>query len=101
MIAGWGDDQVSPARVGHQTKRREVLEYYDGVNSTTILGELFGQKKPQRFVKITVNESSPFEQGQIEDAESMNRDFLRRRGAFNLPPKPTWYVSFVYIMSFE
>ena len=101
MIAGWGDDQLSPARVGHQTKRREILEYYDGVNSTTILGELFGQTKPRRFVKITVGESNPIEQGQIEDTESINTDFLRRRGAFSLPPKPIWYVSLVCILSFE
>lgn len=100
MIAGWGDDQLSPLRVGHPTKRREILEYYDGVNSTTILGELFGKNKPRRFVKIIVGESSVVEQGQMEDVASMNMDFLKRRGAFDLPPKPTWYELFV-LSSFE
>lgn len=94
MIAGWGDDQLSPLRVGHQTKGREILEYYDGINSTTILGELFGQNEPRRFVKITVGESSGVEQGHTEDVESLNMDFLRRRGAFNLPPRSTWYEKF-------
>ncbi|KAK5062908.1 hypothetical protein LTR84_004984 [Exophiala bonariae] len=91
MIAGCGDDQLSPLRVGHQTKKREILEYYDGVNSTTILGELFGQDEPRRFVQITVGESSGIELSQAEDVESVNMDFLRRRGAFHLPSKQIWY----------
>lgn len=90
MIAGWGNDQLSPLRVGYPAKRREILEFYEGVNSTTILGELFGQNEPRRFVKIIVGESRTIEQRQMEDIASMNMDFLRRRGAFDLPPKPTW-----------
>ena len=100
-MAGWGDDHSTPTQVGFRTKRREILEYYDGINSTTILGELFGQNQPQRFVKITIHESPPVTQGQTEDTEDVNMAFLRRRGAFDLPPQSIWYVPSPSIMSFQ
>jgi hypothetical protein len=100
-MAGWGDDHSTPTRVGFRTKRREILEYYDGVNSTTILGELFGQSKPRRFVRIKIHESLPAAQGQTEDTEDTNMDFLRRRGAFDVPPQSIWYVPSTSIASFQ
>ncbi|RFU27849.1 hypothetical protein B7463_g8504, partial [Scytalidium lignicola] len=88
-IAQWSDDPVSPTRVGHPVQGREVLEYHDGVNSTTILGELFGQKRPRRFVRILLREPAPMEQGQRVGTENANMEFLRRQGAFSLPQRLT------------
>ncbi|KAJ9614358.1 hypothetical protein H2200_002494 [Cladophialophora chaetospira] len=84
-MAGWGDDHSATTQVDNQTTRKEILEYHDGVNSTTILGELFGNHNPQRFVRISLRDSARAEQGQAEDVEIANMDFLRRRGAFDLP----------------
>ena len=92
-MAGWGNDPASPIRVSGRTKRREVLEYHDRINSTTILGELFGQSKPQRLVRITLSTTPYSEPGQTEPAEGVDLEFLRRRGAFNLPSQPIWYVA--------
>ena len=89
-IAGWGDDKTTSTRLGHQTERREILEYYEGINSTTILGELFGHSKPRRFVRITLRESAVVEHGQTEDGEIANMSFLKARGAFDLPAQSIW-----------
>jgi hypothetical protein len=94
-IAGWGGNHSTRSKIaqmGCPTRKRELLEYHDGVNSTTILGELFCQNNPQRFVKIMLREAVPVEQGQSEDVEIANMDFLRRRGALSFPPQPIWYV---------
>jgi hypothetical protein len=69
------------------------LEYHDRVNSTTILGELFGQSKPQRLVRIALSKTPYSEPGQTEALEDVDMDFMRRRGAFNLPSQSVWYVA--------
>jgi hypothetical protein len=94
-IAGWGDDhstKSTPSQVGCPTKSREILEYHDGVNSTTILGEFFCRNKPRRFVKIMLRESVSGEQGESNNVEAANMDILRRRGALVFPPQEIWYV---------
>jgi hypothetical protein len=78
--------------MGQPTQGREVLEYHDGVNSTTILGELFGHKNPRKLVRILLRESVPAEQPQTERLENTKLEFLRSIGAFTFPPTSIWYA---------
>ena len=89
-MAGWGEDQSTPASMSGRTEEREILEYHDGVNPTTILGELFAQSKPRRFVRVAVRDVFPMQQDQTEDIMTANMEFLRKRGAFNLPSQSVW-----------
>jgi hypothetical protein len=96
-IAQWDDVCASPLRIGHPAQGQEILEYHDGVNSTTILGELFGQRNPRRFVRILLREPVAMDQGPKKDIENANMDFLQRRGAFLLPPRSTRYAPFMTV----
>lgn len=89
-IAHWDDDQVLPTLIGQPTQGREVLEYHDGVDSTTILGELFGHKNPRKLVRILLHEPAPAKHSPLEHLENAKLEFLNSIGAFNLPPTSLW-----------
>ncbi|SLM35324.1 hypothetical protein LPUS_04542 [Lasallia pustulata] len=50
----WCSAPSLPTFVGHLDQGRELIEYHDGTNSITILGEVFGQgqKHLRRLVRI-------------------------------------------------
>lgn len=94
-IANCSDNAFSPTQPSHLPKGREILEYHDGVNSTTILGELFGQNSCGRFVRLLLDEPAQTALAQIQPTAVETMQFLERSGAFVLPPLATRYVSFM------
>lgn len=92
-IANCSDSVFSPTEAAHSAKAREVLEYHDGVDSATILGELFGQRSCGRFVRLLLDDPAHGAGNKVRPTAGENMQFLERSGAFVLPPPPTWYTS--------
>jgi hypothetical protein len=93
-MSQWGTDASSPTRMGQLDRGREVIEYHDGINSITILGEIFGQKHSKRLVRIVLKDPDPPQgkQRELSGLDDVDAEYLQRKGAFNLPPRQTWYV---------
>jgi hypothetical protein len=83
----------------------EIIEYQNKMTATSILGELLGQKKVPRLVKIVISgpgssgsENSPLQRFQsVRELELLgldkaDQDFLLAKGAFDLPPRDVWYA---------
>lgn len=81
QMAQWGTRQESPTRVGQSPRGREVIAYYDTSSPTTILGEVFAENSPSRFVRVVLSDKK----GCGIDDET--KEFLQRKGAFDVPPQ--------------
>ena len=79
------------ANAAHETSP-ETLEFYDGVSSMVILGEVFGRKYPNRVVRMRDADDANVG-GSIVGTVSSNKhyDYLQQSGAYTLPPHRTLY----------
>jgi len=86
-----GNDTLSPAPAGRLDGGREIIEFHDGIDSITILGEVFGQKQPSRLVRIVLKNPNPStgDPGERAGLDALDLEYLRRKGAFTLPPCET------------
>lgn len=91
-IGSWGPNASPMPKVGQSSHRREVLEYFDGVSSTTILGDLLARQKPRNLVRVLLREPISEEQGvtQQGSANDPKQALLRSLGALDLPSRLSW-----------
>ena len=92
-MSQWGSDFTVRTNVGEAEQGQEILEYHDGINSVTILGDVFGRKSPRKFVRIVLRDRDAKEQQGVSDPDADSREWLRKRGAFTLPSNEAWYCS--------
>ena len=90
-MSQWGSDFTVRTNVGQADQGQEILEYHDGVNSVTILGDVFGRKAPRKFVRIVLRDKDAQEQQGVPNPDADSREWLRKRGAFTLPSNEAWY----------
>lgn len=83
---------MSPTSQSQNTNRREVIEYHEGVNSMTILGEALGQQRPNRLVRIIVlDDGSKLDpQKSFPGLDEADLEYLQKKGALKFPPRHTW-----------
>lgn len=91
-MSQWRTDATSPTRMGLLSQDREVIEYHDGTNSITILGEVFAQECPRRLVRILLRDphSTTGKTPEMASLEKADREYLQTKGAFDLPPREAW-----------
>ncbi|KIW25997.1 uncharacterized protein PV07_09129 [Cladophialophora immunda] len=89
QLSRWRTDSFTSTRVGDRDKGREIIEYHDGIYSTTILGEVFGQKKPRRLVRLILSEAKPGEVSESCHLSEAELTYLRSQKAFDLPCRAT------------
>lgn len=85
---------MSPIPGPENAGRSEVIEFHEGVNSMTILGEVIGKNQSTRLVKVVVvddgaNSNHSKARQHLDEADM---DYLVRKGALTFPPRPTWYA---------
>jgi hypothetical protein len=68
-----------------------TLAYHDGTNSITILNEVFGSSTPKQLTRNDVQCEGLFLKQQSA-LEADDADFLRRKGAFTVPPEDSLQV---------
>lgn len=93
-MSQWGKQDSPHNRVGHLDQAREVIEYHEGVNSITILGEVFGRKHPRKLVRIVLRDSDlpRGKSRELSGLDDVDAEYLDAKGAFDLPAKDIWYV---------
>ena len=83
----------------------EILEYQNKMTATSILGELLGQQKPRRLVKVIIATPESARAGlspdeafqrrrdsELSGLDKADRDFLYAKEVFNFPPRAVWYA---------
>ena len=94
-MSQWGSDTSLPTLVGQADEGLEVVEYHDGTNSMTILGEVFGQGRKHRrsLVRVVLPNSNHHhgQTGELSGLDDADVGFLRKKGALDLPPRKIWY----------
>lgn len=86
---------MSPTSPPQNTNRREVIEYHDGVNSMTILGEALGHQQANRLVRIIVLDDGTKVETQkaYPGLDETDIEYLQKKGALNFPRRNIWYES--------
>lgn len=94
---------MSPTSPPPNTNRREVIEYHDGVNSMTILGEALGHQQANRLVRIIVLDDGTKVDTQkaYPGLDEADIEYLQKKGALNFPPRHVWYESFTSTLWFS
>ncbi|EXJ66291.1 uncharacterized protein A1O5_10443 [Cladophialophora psammophila CBS 110553] len=85
-VSQWSADSASPEQTDPHHQGREVIEYHEGINSATILGDTFGSK-PQGFVRITIRNPETRFQWDSFELDDSDAQYLQRKGAFITPAR--------------
>lgn len=85
---------------------KEVVEYSNGFNFVTILGELLAHNRARRLTRIVIEDSTLSENDKIHTScceseyipnmpglGASELRYLREKQAFHLPAEPHWYSS--------
>ena len=84
---------MSPSPELQKYNRREVIEFHEGVNSMTILGEALGHQRPNRLVRVLVAEEPNFNpQHRFPGLDEADLAYIAAKGALDVPPPQIWYL---------
>lgn len=82
------------APTGHPHGGSDVIEYFDRLNSVSLLGEAIGQRKRKRLIQLGVPRSTALaaKQREVEGLEATDVIYLESKGVFDELPKQPWSV---------
>jgi len=71
-----------------------VIEYYDRLNSITILGEVFGQQQRKRLIRVVVPgpDGLAAKQRELAGLDDADICYLNEKGVHDLPLRKVWYI---------
>lgn len=99
-----GGDPVSASAMTSPGQGRDTVEYRNGLNFISALGELVGSQKPRRLTRIIAHDSILDSEDQSQQYQSSEHSpaasrlgaaelaLLESKGALSLPPKACWYA---------
>jgi hypothetical protein len=72
----------------------EVVEYFDKLNSVSILGEVLGHSQRRRLVQLDLpgHEYKSAQEREVAALDSADRAYLNSQGVFRKPSKTSWFV---------
>ncbi|KAJ5621650.1 hypothetical protein N7528_006433 [Penicillium herquei] len=90
-----GNDAIpSPAGISDEPHNYEVVEYFDNLNSVSILGEALGRRQTRRLIQLDLSPRhyASAEQRALSNLDPADADYLCSRGVFKTPPRAAWSV---------
>lgn len=95
-VSGKGDP-VSARDMASPGLGRDTVQYRNGFNFISGLGELVGAEKSRRLTRVVIHENEAAEGGMDTRTGlgTPEMNLLQARGALSLPPKSYWYGIFI------
>ena len=86
---------MSPSPQAQKLDRREVIEFHEGINSMTILGEVLGHQRPNRLVRVVLaDDPKVTSHHRFPGLDDADMAYIAAKGALDFPSPHIWYDQF-------
>lgn len=88
-----GNNPLSaPIGVSDEPHNYDLVEYFDSLNSVSILGEALGRRQTRRLIQLNLSRPQyvSAEQRELSNLDPPDVAYLYSREVFVKPPKPAW-----------
>lgn len=91
-MSGEGAHLSPPAKLDNSGQGKHIVEYYGGLNSITVLGEVLGQRQRRRLIQIDLPGPNTIsaKQREFSGLEPSDIAYLNEKSVHDLPPKIAW-----------
>ena len=98
-----GDGVPSPEKILDPASGRDIVEYHNGLDYLSILGESLSRDKRRRVTRIVVDDEVVYtgfvhpsqhlreDSTELSGLDMTDRDYLIQKGVFTLPPMDCMY----------